>query len=174
MINQACRANPFGNALFWIAILLVCGSVAPPALAGDVDIVITLTADSQKIQTGETHEAPSKERPKRKVVELQRGQSVQVAWLARNVGKSETLTNVLVHFFVVKENELGQQQVPKLTTDVAYEGALTMDFKPQEKATWKFDLGLPDPGSYLLRVETIGLTQKHGHEYYAALDLMVK
>ena len=33
---------------------------------------------------------------------------------------------------------------------------------------------IPEPGNYLLRVETIGLAPKHPHEHFAAMDLVVR
>ncbi len=49
-----------------------------------------------------------------------------------------------------------------------------MDFKPRDKADWRLTLKIPDAGSYLVRVETIGMAPKHGHEHFAAMDLVVR
>lgn len=174
MIKRTCHAMPHPKVPLLAIIYLTCGFSGTRAPADDLEIVIVLLSDKQKTQTEHTHEAPSTERPKRQVVELQRGKTVKVTWVTRNAGKSKPLKDVLVHFFIVKEKELGQTEVPKLTQDVTYEGALTMDFIPQETAKWEFGLSLNESGSYLLRVETVGLLQSHGHEHYAALDLDVK
>ncbi len=152
-----------------------CASGATTASADNFDIAISVQAGDEQIATQQTHETPSKEPLEtRKVVSLSRAVPVRVTWTAQNTSKTRESQNVLVHFFVVKEKEAGQAEVPKLTQDVAYEGALTTDFKPQEKATWNFDLAIREPGNYLLRVETIGLAAQHKHEHYAALDLVVK
>lgn len=148
---------------------------AMPASADEFDIVISVQAGDEQFATVHTRETPSEQPPPaRKSVELSHGAPVHVAWTAQNTAKTRECQNLLVHFFVVKEKETGQAEVPKLTQDVAYEGALTTDFKPQEKASWNFDLAIREPGSYLLRVETIGLSDQHKHEHYAALDLVVK
>ena len=73
-----------------------------------------------------------------------------------------------------REEMIGQREVPQLTADVTYEGALTMDFKPQGDADWRWTLNIHEPGSYLLRVETIGMEEQHGHDHYAAMDLVVE
>jgi hypothetical protein len=161
--------------LLFLACCVCCATGALPASAGDFDIVINVHAGDEQFQTLHTHETPSEQQPPtRKIVPLTHGTPVRVTWTAQNTDKTRECQNVLVHFFVVKEKEAGQAEVPKLTQDVAYEGALTMDFKPREKATWNFDLAIREPGNYLLRVETIGLLVQHKHEHYAALDLVVK
>lgn len=174
MSAQVGRVSARWNCPLLAAACLLCAWHAPCAAAQDFEVVVTLVSGKQKSQTKETRQSPSRRRAPRQVVQLTPGQQVQVLWLARNTSRQQTLQDVIVHFFVVKEEELGQAQVPKLDKNVAYEGALTMDFKPQEKAAWRFQLQLPEPGSYLLRVETLGLLKDHGHEHYAALDLTVK
>lgn len=79
-----------------------------------------------------------------------------------------------MHFFVVKIDKIGQGTVPKLDKHVAHEGVLAMDFKPNEKASGEFTLTIPKSGSYLVRVETIGTLRPHGHEHYAAIDLLIE
>ncbi len=126
------------------------------------------------VSTKDTVETTSaKKPPSRPVVELIQDEAVRVSWHAKNTSQSETFKDVLVHFFVVQEKKTGQADVPKLTKDVTYEGALTADFKPGEDANWQWTLKIHDPGSYLLRVETIGMEKHHGHDHYAAMDLVV-
>ena len=48
-----------------------------------------------------------------------------------------------------------------------------MDFEPADKASGQFTLAIPESGSYLIRIETQGMLDAHGHEHYAALDLIV-
>lgn len=130
---------------------------------------------TRSVSTKKTLETPSEKKPApRPVVKLTGDEKASVSWHAENTSQAEEFENVLVHFFVVKEKETGQRQVPKLTADVTYEGALTMDFKPHDTADWKWTLNIHEPGSYLLRVETIGMGQQHGHEHYAAMDLIVE
>ncbi len=147
----------------------------PSVEAGEFELQLQVNAGDRQIRTEETAESPTtKTPPPRHVAELTHDQEVRVSWHAENTGEAKEFEDVLVHFFVVKEEKTGQIEVPKLTENVMYEGALTMDFKPHEKADWQFALTIPEPGSYLLRVETIGMLDKHGHEHYAAMDLIVK
>ncbi len=149
--------------------------IAPPAFAGEFKIGVKAELGNRQFQTDRTEESPSsKPVPRRPVLQLNRDEMVQVSWRAENVSRSDEFKDVTIHFFVVQEKDLGQAEVPKLGEGVVYEGALTMDFKPREKANWRMTLKIPEAGHYLLRVETIGMSPKHGHEHYTAMDLAVK
>src|SRR5919201_573509 len=50
----------------------------------------------------------------------------------------------------------GRRAVLKLDKDVVVESALTMDFKPGEKSTGGLSFQINTPGTYLVRVESIG------------------
>jgi hypothetical protein len=159
----------------FLGIALGCVLTAATAVASDFEIRVTAKSDGRETQTDRTNESPSQKRtPPRSVMEVDRNADVLLSWHAENTGKSDAFEDVLVHFFVVEERRTGQIQIPKLSTGVVYEGAITMDFRPRDKADWQMTLRIPDAGSYLVRVETIGMAPKHGHEHFAAMDLVVK
>jgi hypothetical protein len=111
----------------------------------------------------------------RLVIRIKTGITIKATWKLTNSDAKTTYKDVLVHFFVVEEPMLGQEIVPKLNKGVFAESALTMDFKPKEKAEGFAIFTIDKPGSYLLRLETIGAaTGKDGHEHFSALDLDVK
>jgi hypothetical protein len=111
----------------------------------------------------------------RAVLEAKAGERVTVKWALRCTDAKETYKDVIVHFFAVREEKTGQQAVPKLDKDVAAESALTMDFKPKDAADGELSFTVDRPGSYLLRLETIGAAAGlEGHEHFAALDLVVR
>ena len=99
--------------------------------------------------------------------------TLRVRWTIVNEGKTASIPDVTVHFVLDKENAIGQRDVPKTGPDVVYESALMMDFAPQAKSSADFFIEVPEPGSYLLRLETIGAAKTHGHEHVAAMDLRV-
>jgi hypothetical protein len=111
----------------------------------------------------------------RTIVRAKRGEPIAVTWTVTNTEPKTTYKDVLVHLFVVKEEMLGQPTVPKLDKDVVVETALTMDFKPKEKATGSLMIPTIRRGYYLLRLETIGAANgADGRDCYAALDLEIK
>jgi hypothetical protein len=99
--------------------------------------------------------------------------TLRVRWSIVNAGKTASIPDVTVHFFLDKEKTIGQREIPKPGPDVAYESALLMDFAPQASSSSDFVIEVPEPGSYLLRLETIGAAKTHGHEHFAAMDLKV-
>src|SRR5205807_1401657 len=99
---------------------------------------------------------------------------VTVKWTLRNTDPTATVKDVLVHFFAVREEKANQQEVPKLNKDVAAESALTMDFKPKDKAAGELTFTVAKPGTYLLRLEAKGAAGKDGREPFVALDLVVE
>jgi hypothetical protein len=103
------------------------------------------------------------------------GKPFLIHWTLTSTASQETFKDVLVHFFIVKEEKAGQQAVPKLDKQVEAESALTMDFKPGDRAQGEQTLQIDKPGAYLVRLETVGAaTGGDGHEYFAALDLIIQ
>jgi hypothetical protein len=119
--------------------------------------------------------APGVKAKTRSVLHVKVGERVVVKWTMTNSDTKASFKNVLVHFFVVKEDEAGQLLVPKLLKDVALESALTMDFGPGEKTRGELSFTLDNAGAYLVRLETIGAAAgSEGHEHYAALDVVAE
>ena len=110
----------------------------------------------------------------RPVLAATAGRNVSVQWSIVNQDKTAGLADVTVHCFLTKENAIGQSGAPPLGGDVAFESALVMDFAPQAKSAADFVLQAPEPGNYLLRVETVGALKQHGHEHFAAMDVKVQ
>jgi hypothetical protein len=145
------------------------------ALAGDFEIQAKAEVADRHVETTATVETPSsKPAQPRPVVKLACDQPVWLSWHAVNTSKSREFPDVLMHYYIVEEDHLGQAEVTKLTQDVTCEGALTTDFKPHDKADWRVSVHIHEPGNYIFRVETIGLDPTHRHERYAAMDLIVK
>jgi len=149
--------------------------IVPPACASHFTMDFTVQA-GKAIKTAHAETAGLGIRSKaRGILELTRGERVTAKWVLRSAAAKETAEDVVVHFFVVKEEKAGQRAVPKLTKDVAVETALTMDFKPKDKAEGELSFQIDKPGSYLLRLETIGAAKgKDAHEHFAAIDLVVR
>jgi hypothetical protein len=169
-------------SIFRLFIVLSACLATSAAVADDFEIELKVAAGKKPVQTKLTRlavlrrklGAKKKKQPPRLIVNAKAGQSVTIDWVATNTGKTDTLTGLLVHFFVVKIDKVGQEKVPKLDNDVVHEGILALDFKPKEKASGQFALSIRKPGSYLVRVETIGTLISHGHEHYAAVDLVIE
>ncbi len=146
------------------------------AIASDMELSLQVKSAKQRVSTKHTEEEPSPTKPEpRQVFTSNQQENLLISWKATNVGKQETFEDVLIHCVVVAEKELGQRAMPSLKdNDPLQESALTMDFKPGGSASGEFSLVIDKPGIYLIRVETRNMLGKHGHEHYAALDLVRK
>ncbi len=107
----------------------------------------------------------------RPVLEVRPNEPVRIQYMLTNVYPHKTLENVVVHFFVVREEKAGQKPIPELKGDVVLESAFDMDFKPGGKAGQRTTLKIAEPGAYLIRVET--RNTRSDHEHFAAIDLIV-
>ncbi len=97
---------------------------------------------------------------------------VQIHWTLTNSSAKTEMKNVLVHFFAVKEEAVGQRNVPKLTKNVTAESAVTVDFSPGEQARGVLTFTVNQPGAYLIRLQTMGAPEDE--DCFAALDLVIK
>lgn len=126
-------------------------------------------------KTAQTETASLGTQPKKRdIFNVKAGDRITVKWtLTKKDAKA--VKNVLVHFFAVKLQELGQKTTPKLDKGVLAESALVMDFNPKDKTQGELSFVITQAGPYLLRVETIGAAVgDSGHEHFAALDVLVK
>jgi hypothetical protein len=160
----------------WVALLMLFVLATPVTVCADgFEIVVEVKSVHHHVLTKHTHEFPSSEKsPGRLVLRAKADEDLRVLWRATNTHRSDAFQNVLVHFFVVNADKIGQEKVSNLGKDVEHEGALTTDYKPKERSSGQFTLKVRKRGAYLLRVETIGMQAKHGHEYYAAVDLLIE
>jgi hypothetical protein len=108
----------------------------------------------------------------RPVIKAKVGDPIKVEWLFTNVYPHKTIENVVMHFFIARQERVGQKTVPDLKGDVVLESAFDMDFKPGTKAGARTTLKIDTPGVYLIRVESRG-TQSD-HEHFAAIDLVIE
>ena len=160
---------------FACGLVLLGGSLGAPARADHFTIDLEVkTPDAAKAAHAEA--AGIGVKPKaRGVLEARAGARLTAGWTLTSVAPKAKFKNVLVHFFVVKEDQVGQQVVPKLDKEVWVETALTMDFNPGDKNQGELSFVIDKPGTYLLRLETIGAAVGiEGHEHFAALDLVVR
>jgi hypothetical protein len=139
-------------------------------------LAIELTVQSAKVsKTAHAEMLALGVKPKaRGLLEVKAGDAITVKWVLSSTDAKATVKDVLVHFFVVKEEKAGQAAIPKLDKDVIAESALTVDFKPKDKVEGELSFTIARPGTYLLRLETRGAAGKDGHEHFAALDLLVR
>jgi hypothetical protein len=158
--------------------LLVLGWLSRPPAASAHHFTIDLKVQAGKATRSASAEAaaPGVKPKPRGVLRVRAGTPITARWTLTSADPKTTYKDVLVHFFAVKIDKLGQTIVPKLTKGVAAEGALTMDFAPKDATKGELTFTIDTPGVYLVRLETIGAAGKglDAHEHFAALDVVVE
>lgn len=124
-------------------------------------------------QTAHVDQTPPESGKKpRPVARARVGEPIRIQWVLTNVYPHKTLENVVVHFFVAREEAAGQTALPVLGDDVVLESALDVDLKPDANVGGRHTLRVSEAGTYLVRIETRQTASDH--EHFAALDLVIE
>jgi hypothetical protein len=79
------------------------------------------------------------------------------------------LKDVTVRYFVVRVEKTRQKAVPDLREGVVTQGRFVLNLKPKGRVGARVRFTLPEPGVYLVRVDTANT--KSDHEHFSAIDL---
>ncbi len=133
-------------------LLLHCLMLAIPVQAAPLQTSLTVRrADSTQVKAAFPNAHPPAQRP---ALSAQANERLTLEWQVASATPTPA-PDVLIHFFVARQNKSGEQNSPVLSpTTVILEGALTMDFKEKSESTAHLDFRIPRPGSYEARVET--------------------
>jgi hypothetical protein len=151
--------------------LLALNLVATPAFAEHAKINLDVSVGRESITAHVDQTPPDSGKNPRQVLKAKVNEPIRIQYVLTNVYPHKTLENVVVHFFVVRENKVGQKELPDLKGDVVLESAFDMDFKPGAKAGCRTTLKIDTPGVYLIRVES--RNTQSDHEHFSAIDLVV-
>jgi hypothetical protein len=96
---------------------------------------------------------------------------VGVQWSVANGPAGTPLTDITLHVFLDRGD--ARAAAPKPGPKALYESALIQDFEAGVKSSGEFRMPIPEPGTYLVRVETIGAAKKLGKEVAAVMQVSV-
>jgi hypothetical protein len=97
--------------------------------------------------------------------------TITVQFIMTNVYPHGTAKGAGVHYYVVREKDIGQKALPPLASPIA-EGTFTFDLKPKARIGVREHFVIRDKGNYLLRVES--LRTQRDHEHFSAIDLQIE
>ena len=80
--------------------------------------------------------------------------------------------DVIVRYYVVREDKPGQKSVPDVKKGTVTDGRFKLNLKPGGRVGSRVLFGVKDPGTYLLRVETVNTDSDH--EHFSAIDVQVE
>jgi hypothetical protein len=96
---------------------------------------------------------------------------VWVQWSAVNGTTGSALSDITLHVFMDRGDARAAAHKPG--SKALYESALIQDFEAGVKSSGEFRMPVPEAGTYLVRVETIGAAKKLGKEIAAVMQVSV-
>jgi hypothetical protein len=157
--------------MFSGAMILATAATAPSLRAEHAKINLDVATGGENVSAFVDQTPPDWGKNPRRVIKARVNEPIRIQYLLTNVYPHKTLENVVVHFFIARQNKVGQKELPDLKGDVVIETAFDMDFKPGTKAGQRSTVKIDAPGVYLIRVET--RNTQSDHEHFAAIDLVV-
>ena len=151
--------------------LVVLMTVELEAHAEHAKINLDVTVGRETVTAHVDQTPPDSGKSPRPVLKAKVNEPIRIQYLLTNVYPHKTLENVVVHFFIARQQKVGQKELPDLKGDVVTETAFDMDFKPGSKAGQRSTIKIDAPGVYLIRIET--RNTQSDHEHFAAIDLIV-
>ena len=112
---------------------------------------------------------------KRPILSIKAGEFVQISWQMKSGFPHGTMKGVTVHFFVVREEHLGQKPVPDPAGKAGIvDNSFRMDFAPHTGSGGSLHMKMIEPGYYLVRIQSEDTHQEHDHEHFSAIDIQVQ
>ncbi len=159
-------------------LLLVGMALVMPRTAGAEHFDMLLRVEAPDKQAGEAYmdtTPPLGGVNKRPIVKVKSGQPVRVIWRLKSHFPHGVMKAVTIHFFVVREENLGQKPVPDPAGDVGIvNNSYVMDFAPSSTTSGSLRFKAPEPGNYLVRIQSEDTHEQHDHEHFSAVDLKVE
>ncbi|HZO91381.1 MAG TPA: hypothetical protein VFB38_23865 [Chthonomonadaceae bacterium] len=159
-----------------VGALAVAAALLPrPAGAEHFDILLRVQSPQGQAETFMDTTPPIGGLNPRPVVKARVGDILRIAWRMKSAFPHGTMKNVTIHFFIVREQQLGQKPVPDPAGPAGVvDNSFVMDFAPDAAATGALRYKVTEPGDYLIRVQSENTHEEHEHEHFSAIDLHVE
>lgn len=155
-----------------IAAMILSLALGSGALAEHARISLEVAGPDGQETAHVDQTPPDSGKNPRPVLRVKAGDPIKVRYLLTNLYPHKTIEGVVVHFFIAREDEVGQTELPVVGDDVVLETAFDLDFRPGTNTGGRATVRIDEPGAYLVRVET--LKTQSDHEHFAAIDLVVE
>ena len=141
----------------------------------DLRLIRTDAATGQEVE--ETTARADQEPPAggvnpRPLAKVKAGEPLVLQWVLTNTYPHGENKDVVVHYYVVREDKAGQKLLPNLAQGTVVEGRFKMNFKPKCRVGSRVAFTIKEPGVYLLRVDTANTNSDH--EHFSAIDVQVE
>ena len=119
--DEPGRLLPIGESLLKPTIATIVATMtlalalaSRPARAEHAKITSTWSRRTASRRPSWTRRRPTGARTPGPVVKAKVGEPIKIQWMFTNIYPHKTLENVVVHFFVVREEKVGQKELPDL------------------------------------------------------------
>ncbi len=129
-------------------------------------------ADGDSVSATADTEPPAGGFNQRPVAKIAVGEPLALQFVLTNKYPHGVLKDVTVRYYIVREEKLGQKNLPDMTKGTVTEGKFTMNFKPACRVGARIRFKVKEPGLYLLRVETQNTDSDH--EHFSAIDVQAE
>jgi hypothetical protein len=140
----------------------------------DLRLIRTDAATGQEDETAAhaDQEPPAGGVNPRPVAKVKAGEPLVLQWVLTNTYPHGETKDVVVHYYVVREDKAGQKMLPNLAQATVIEGRFKMNFKPRCRVGSRVAFTIKEAGVYLLRVDTANTNSDH--EHFSAIDVQVE
>jgi hypothetical protein len=154
-----------------LAIALVF-CTASAVRAEHFEIELTVKAAHDQTTAHSDTDPPSQGVNPRPLCHAKRGEELTLQFMFTSNFPHGTKKSVGVRYYVAPEKEAGNKSPPQKDKPAVTEGSFTMDFKPDGRVGLRQRIRIDQPGTYVVRVESV--QSDSDHEHFAALDLVVE
>jgi hypothetical protein len=156
--------------------LVGLGVLAPAAWAEHAHIdlsVKTVTPRADPI-LGESHASADQEPPAgglnpRPLMRVKAKEPLSLQFILTSTYPHGEIKGMVVRYFVVRASAPRQKTVPDLREGVVTRGRFVVSLKPKGRVGARVSFTLPEPGIYLVRIDTANTNSDH--EHISAIDL---
>ncbi len=155
--------------------LLAAVLVRSPANGEHFNILLQVESGGEKATSMVDTTPPIGGVNPRPVCKTKSGEAVKISWKMSSGFPHGVMKAVTIHFFVVKQLKLGQKPVPDPSgSGGIIDNSVKMDFGPKGVTSGFVKFKAPDPGAYLVRIQSEDTHVDHDHEHFSAIDLSVE
>jgi hypothetical protein len=146
--------------------------LAPSVEASHLTMDLTVEGSPRAGHASTDTMPPANGKNPRPVVHSHAGDAVKLRWRVKNADAHKKLEKLLVHLFIVPEAQAGQKEVPDPRKGSVWETVFATALDPGKETHGELEVPVSEPGTYLVRVESMFTEQDH--EHFAAVDLVVE
>jgi hypothetical protein len=121
---------------------------------------------------GSDQEPPAGGVQARPSFKVKAGEPLVLQFIYTNTYPHGLTKDVRIRWFVVRAEKVGQKKVPPLDENAATQGEFHLNFKPKSRVGARVAFTVPEPGVYLLRVDSFNTNSDH--EHFSAIDLVAE